>query len=336
MLEISDKGRFASISMVRFIAMLMIIVCHLFQFYDNEICRWLNVGVQIFFVISGFLYGAKEIENPIGFLFKTFRKILVPYWVFLVLAVSLYLIFCPSEVSLTSVLKAIVCAGTLPGLGHLWFVGYILFCYFLTPYLYWIRKKISPASSVLTVLCIYFSLLLLIQIVGIAFNSYFLPDRISCFVVGFFAMDMIRRFGNNMKTAIIVFFLSFAIIMSGVEIYLKYIAEVSLTGNVLTLFNAWCRYGHLFLGVALFFVLNEIFHKIRYSWLLRMSDKYSYEIYIVHLLFILSPLSFMSLTGSSVVNIILILFASVVSSIILRKASGFILSIIVSKSSIDK
>lgn len=59
--------RQASISMVRFIAMILIVVCHMFQYYDHELCHWFNVGVQVFFVISGFLYGTKEIDNPITF-----------------------------------------------------------------------------------------------------------------------------------------------------------------------------------------------------------------------------------------------------------------------------
>lgn len=54
----------AAISYSRFIAMVMIVLCHFFQFYNNELAWWFNVGVQIFLIISGFLYGMKSIEDP--------------------------------------------------------------------------------------------------------------------------------------------------------------------------------------------------------------------------------------------------------------------------------
>ena len=53
-----------AISMLRFISMLMIIACHICQHYEIELAFWFNVGVQVFFMISGFLYGQKDINNP--------------------------------------------------------------------------------------------------------------------------------------------------------------------------------------------------------------------------------------------------------------------------------
>lgn len=50
-----------SISWIRLIATVSIIVCHVFQFYNNDLCAWFNVGVPLFFIISGYLYGSKSI-----------------------------------------------------------------------------------------------------------------------------------------------------------------------------------------------------------------------------------------------------------------------------------
>jgi len=41
--------------MIRMIALLMIISCHIFQWLGYEAAFWINLGVQIFFFISGFL-----------------------------------------------------------------------------------------------------------------------------------------------------------------------------------------------------------------------------------------------------------------------------------------
>lgn len=45
-----------SISMVRCIATISIVMCHMMQWADIELAWWINVGVQIFFCMSGFLY----------------------------------------------------------------------------------------------------------------------------------------------------------------------------------------------------------------------------------------------------------------------------------------
>ena len=63
-----------AISYIRFIAMVMIIVCHFFQYYENELAYWFNVGVEIFFIISGYLYASKNIVDPINFITRQLKK----------------------------------------------------------------------------------------------------------------------------------------------------------------------------------------------------------------------------------------------------------------------
>ena len=49
---------------------------------------WFNVGVQMFLFISGFLYGKKDKIEAVGFYKKSFPKLLVDYYVFIVLRFS--------------------------------------------------------------------------------------------------------------------------------------------------------------------------------------------------------------------------------------------------------
>ena len=46
---------------IRVFAMLSIVVCHLFQSYNHGLAGLFNIGVQVFFVLSGYLYGTKMI-----------------------------------------------------------------------------------------------------------------------------------------------------------------------------------------------------------------------------------------------------------------------------------
>ena len=62
-----NKEHFYSISLLRMVAMLSIVSCHIFQYYGNFLAWWFNVGVQIFLCISGYLYGQKDIGEITAF-----------------------------------------------------------------------------------------------------------------------------------------------------------------------------------------------------------------------------------------------------------------------------
>ena len=68
-----------AISVIRVLAMSLIIACHFLQAYGYTIAFLLNVGVQIFFLTSGFLYGKIEIANPLEFYRKRLTRIYIPY-----------------------------------------------------------------------------------------------------------------------------------------------------------------------------------------------------------------------------------------------------------------
>ena len=56
-----------SINFLRIFAMILILLCHIVQEYDNLYIQMtaqiLNIGVPIFIIISGYLYGNKEINE---------------------------------------------------------------------------------------------------------------------------------------------------------------------------------------------------------------------------------------------------------------------------------
>lgn len=62
-----EAKRDAAVSLIRLLAISAIVVCHLLQYSGSELAWWLNVGVQVFLCISGWLYGGKKIENALGF-----------------------------------------------------------------------------------------------------------------------------------------------------------------------------------------------------------------------------------------------------------------------------
>ena len=62
-----------------------------------------------------------------------------------------------------------------------------------------------------------------------------------------------------------------------------------------------------------------LLRNIKQSKVLQFSDKYSYEIYLVHQLFILSPLNLLVITGNIVLNIVVTTVVILVTGILLKK-----------------
>lgn len=304
-------GKCQSISMIRLIAMLMIIACHICQYFDNYLAWWLNVGVQMFFVISGFLYGSKQIINPVQWFLKNAKKILLPYYLFLIPIIILYFIFAPADIDFGSMIRSLLCIGTIDGIGHLWFVGYILFCYFITPILCEITKYLED-KSILNSLSFIFIFMLLFYVFGILTNFYFRADRVLCYIAGFFVPFLIRKSGAIIMKYILYIALPAAIISKVIYLYI-----VAMHPEMKGLSQVEGM-SHLFLGFSLTFGLMYLFKSVRPMKILIFSDKYSYPIYIVHQLFILSPFTLMTATHNVGVNIIIVLLTITLFGIILH------------------
>ena len=313
-------GKIPSLSVLRLIAMLLIISCHYCQFYDNEWAWWLNVGVQVFFILSGFLYGNKKsIERPISWLKRQFIKILVPYYAFLLIAIILYAIYCPQNLSPINVIGSFFCVSTIKGINHLWFVGNILFCYLLTPYLFAIVEYFC-AKSIVRLLFIMFSICCILSVVGIYTQAYFRPGNILCYIVGYFIAVLYQHYGTKLLMQSLWLILPLTLCFNAVYIYEKYLLHNQMVGIWVHLTD----YSHLFLGLLLTLILMLAFNHIRMTGILKWSDKYSYTVYLVHQLFILSPLTLLDFSDNKIFNWIFALFVIVFSGVLLKSLSAFL------------
>ena len=308
----------ASISLIRMVAMSFIIICHIFQTYGNELAWWFNVGVQIFLIISGYLYSKKDYskESPLNILKKQFKKILLPYYLFLPIVIVLYSFLCPQYLSFTSIVKYILCCGVIEGQGHFWFIPYILFCYLITPYLYWIKSLANDYSLTKTLFTYCFVIIAFI-ILSYAFHSYFGASYIVCYFIGYFIGDVFIRFKEKFNIIYIIT-LCFALLFCGLKIYLLYVNSISLNGVVLSIFNRFKSYSHLLLGLAIFLTLLKL-PNIKYNKVLSFSDKYSFEIFIVHCLFIRGSFHLLYITDYNILNTIIAIFCTIIASVLYKK-----------------
>ncbi len=309
------KANNASISWIRLLATLMIVSCHIMQYHDCELAWWFNVGVQVFLVMSGFLYGNRNTGGTFPFLQKRLSKILVPYFVFLLPVITLYAAYFPDYLSPVSVVKALFCVGTIKGLGHLWFVGYILFCYFLTPYLELIRNSLTNYSLPKAILA-WCAIIGTFCIIGELTSLYFRPPIVSCFIAGYAIASLHGTYGHSFIKRMTMVVTGVAIVLNAFKIYAQYFTSIEILTKVSFVFDG---YIHMSLGLALFFSLYVMLRRTRQSQLLRLSDQYSYPIYIVHLLFILSPFTLMTVSDNVAVSIGAVLLSTLLVAVMLQK-----------------
>lgn len=315
------KHRDYSVSLIRVVALTMIVLCHFMQFYDSELTWWLNAGVQVFLFMSGYLYGMKELKS--SFLVRNFSKILLDYWVYLIFCLPFYRLFRPDLVPAEVVRDLFLGRTTLTGIAHLWFIPCILFCYLFTPVLHLSRKSWAALSNVqyagLTVLIPLFA-----AVVGTTYANQPVTFII-CYILGYLWGNAVsegdrravyRKWFNAVVPAA-------ALLMNGFQILTSYFCFRDLTQ--LGWYSAFTGYAHVALGIALFLVLHRLFGRCRperFRRLLDKTDRLSFDIYIVHQVYIQGPLNIEDLTPFRFLNTVLILLLIVLSALALHGVCG--------------
>ena len=200
------------------------------------------------------------------------------------------------------VIRLLSCSGTLNGVQHLWFIPYILFCYFVTPYLCSIKNHLKHSTTVILVL---FGLCVFSVTYWFLFNSFFRADRIICFIVGYF----IGYIGKEKRTYKNIIFVAsiIAVPMNLLRIAVNYIYKITFSGMDATVWNFFVYYAHAALGILLFLIMYLLFGDLKGSTLLDISDSYSYYVYLTHHIIILGPFSLLSLVPINGLNIVLVL-----------------------------
>lgn len=318
-----DNNRYNQISLIRFISTIMIVICHILQHYNNPFAWWFNVGVQVFFFMSGFLYGQKDIGNVWAWYRKQFTKILKPYYAVILTTILIYGIFHRDCLSIRDIYRSITLTGTLYGMGPLWFVGYICLCYLLTPVLCQIRERLKTFPYTKQLLCII-PFLLLSEIEFLSIHSVFFPvGRWFLFIYGFFFSHFYQQYKALAIKWVLAISSTMCVIINTPIIVVNYnnILNFNMLNNVGGVFQVdsllW-NIGHSMLGVTFFLVMFVSFSNINSNRVLIWSDRYSYHIYLVHAFFIMTPFSLIDLPIPSCVSILLVFLTTAITAVLLR------------------
>lgn len=139
--ESNKKEQIPFIVWIRTISVGLILLCHLAITSSNPYIvmssQLFNVGVNIFIIISGFLFGYLGVKRPYRkWLLKRMKRIYCPYWVFLAVITMIHMVQ-RCKITLSSFIRSVLgihgFTYVFSGFQHTWFISAILLCYLMTP-----------------------------------------------------------------------------------------------------------------------------------------------------------------------------------------------------------
>ena len=128
---------------IRIMAMVSIILCHIASQHPSQYvqisAQFFNIGVQMFFCLSGFLFGTQGQIKSIGEWYKRrIKRIYIPWLLFVAFLTIIHLVKGNDVITWKWAKLVLGLQGTIVGVqgaGHTWFITSMLVCYAVTPIL---------------------------------------------------------------------------------------------------------------------------------------------------------------------------------------------------------
>ena len=325
------KSREYRFSLIRLTALLLVIFCHMFEQIGSNLGynrlvvlgNYSSVGVQVFLILSGYLYGRrKNMFEKIGrteFCVKNVKKILLDYYVYLIIfALPVIYILQPENITRDSIWRVATFSGIIWGIDHLWYIPYIIACYVFTPIIYDVKEWCENKKYVMTLVL----LLILLCIVNRAFGVYFSPAWIGAYIIGFFLPNIVEKLEKKKLLLINIIFMTISMGLNIVKYYVRYIIQPSLPqDDIKNLFcSQYIEWSRVFFALTIFLLIFEIGGHIqdKFKNILDWVDRYAYDIYIVHMIYVKGCLSLLTITKNIFINIFIMVMAILGSAILLN------------------
>lgn len=324
-----------TLSAIRLLATLMIVTLHITQQIErirpsiHILTDFLEIALTFFFCITAQIYAKRTVERPMRWFFHRYVELIVPS-LLLGIVVTMPAFFTGNiscRTAADSILSSVgfqVFVKDSWKFIQLWFLTDILICYAMIPGLQKIRfDKMSNVRFLLAV--VIPPIVLQVVFSGIkAFCAIPLPgaNALSRFYV---AYTFFRRYDITSRPAKkIMRVLSILCIPAvAVTAYVRYFWATDKTGAVASLAELLFLYTTILLGYVVYYLLYvSIDRKApRYGRILKISDRLSLPIYLVHCHFIGYSTSFLWRCGNLFTGIVVALALTAVTSVALYYTS---------------
>ncbi|MDD3138322.1 MAG: acyltransferase family protein [Lachnospiraceae bacterium] len=207
---------------------------------------------------------------------------------------------------------------------QLWFLTYIFVCYITVPIIQ--RIKVNQMSGV-SFWCMIICSTVILQCIGSSISLITGVPTLSWGVLlrFYLAYMLFRR--NQIKSKkckqYMLILTGLSIPLIGMSVYVRYICEPhGMLGAIAELLFI---YTQTLAGIVLFYWLYLLLEHVNVNEkILKLSDKYSYAVYLTHCLFIGYSTSLIDRCSNVYIGILTALICTGISSFFVEKASGLI------------
>lgn len=315
------KRQYYFATWLRVAGVFLILMCHFVQQSSNVLLvasgQLFNIGVQIFIILSGFLFGVGgEIRDAQAWYRKRIKRIYVPYELFIIILFLIHLFCKLNLLDLDWIWLVLGLQGSVVGvLGaeQTWFITPLLICYSLTPELYrFISENCKKGRMVLLVV-----VTAILPLMWALFPSpvyHTLLSLISYYILAFVMGRYYNKLKITKKWGIFAF-----VVMCG-AFCIRLIGRYFYDGTILYE-RIICGYSQCLAAFCIFYIFSVLFGKRVPLAPVSFLSEISFEIYLVHYMFCVGPVRMFTLTSSWGVNCVIVTIVSIILAFIIHQIS---------------
>ena len=332
-----------SISILRVISTVMIVLCHIVHYYPLPGCSFLGQilceGVQVFLLISGFLYGGKTISSFKAWFIARIKRVSLPVMILSIAVIITKGLLHEQVLPITAGAFVLNLQGLvflnggvfskwineIDVLGPLWFCTIIMLCYLLVPLLQRTRPlfvKSSQTKLVIVLLTLLFLALLILTGTNLI---YFL-----IFVFGYYLGSSKENIERELKLLNVI---KWVIIGVSANV-LRLVFRGALDGT--KFYSAYTQGSSFAFAISVFIVIlwfgsqfPLLYEKIGKTRSFRMVDYISFYIYLSHGIFCMGTVTnvFLIVENKVIATAVFSLF-TIVTAVVLQFCTEKLLMIV--------
>lgn len=329
------------LSTIRFIALIVVLMCHMFEQLGSDYERaelvtlgnFCSVGVQMFLLLSGYLYGLRdelfEKRNRFEFFITSCKKILYEYYFVAIIILIVTYFNSPQIIGYQEIRGLVTFSSFFWGTWHMWYISYILLCYFITPFLYDYIKYIQKKDKNLFIYLIF--CLLFIIFICRSVCWYYTPAWIGCYVIGFFLPHLKKKIRKKTILCVALNLIVVACYIAKYRLRYSILPNIDPNSFLYVMISYYIDYTRVLCGLVIFIdiyiisgFISNIFPNSLYNAskkILNFFDEYSFDIYLIHMIFVKGVLSTTRVSSIIPLNIIIFIVISIISSVVIKYLS---------------
>ena len=316
------KKQYNFATWIRVAATVSILLCHFLIQSKNGLLNMsaqiFNIGVDLFIILSGFLFGVRQGETADvrAWYGKRLKRIFIPYEMFVILLFIIHAVCGRDLLDVDWIWLVLGLQGSVVGvLGaeQTWFITPLLICYAITPLLdRFFSETRKPGQLKCALLAAAASPLLWAVPKTPAVST--LLSLVSYYVVAFAAGRYSGKVRLTKGRAAAAFFIMAAAF--AVRLAARHFCDGTILYERLI-----CGYTQIVAAFCVFYMFAVIFEKVRPVRVVQKASEISFEVYLLHYMFCVGPVRLFGVTPYWITDCVLVTLATVVLAIAVHALS---------------